>query len=101
MLGGGLSLGTVASASPIASDGSNGSGPVTITWSPVVGAASYNIYRGTSSGAETLLASGVTSPYVDNAAVSNTLYYYYITSVNAGGIESVASPETTGRQSAS
>jgi autotransporter-associated beta strand protein len=48
------------------------------------GAKSFNVYRGTASGAETLLASGVSgSPYIDATVVSGTTYYYYVTAVNA------------------
>jgi PKD domain/Divergent InlB B-repeat domain/Fibronectin type III domain len=51
---------------------------------------SYNIYRGTSSGAETLLASVSNSPtnthtkYLDTTATGST-YFYHVTAVNAKG----------------
>jgi hypothetical protein len=55
-------------------------------------ATSYNIYRGNSSGTETLLASGVTSsPYVDNTLSAGEKYFYFVTSVN-GNAESVPVP---------
>jgi autotransporter-associated beta strand protein len=48
------------------------------------GATSYNIYRGTTSGGETLLASNVSgSPYVDSTLATGTTYYYYVTARNA------------------
>jgi autotransporter-associated beta strand protein len=51
------------------------------------GATSINIYRGTASGAETLLASGTTSGlYVDNTVTTGTTYYYYVTAVNANSL---------------
>jgi beta-galactosidase len=66
----------------------------------VTGAATYNVYRGTTSGGETLLASGITLPaslskpiYYDLGALNGTTYYYEVTAV-AGGVESVPSAET-------
>ncbi len=51
------------------------------------GATSMNIYRGTTSGAETLLASGNTGgSYVDNTVINGTTYYYYVTAVNANSL---------------
>ena len=64
---------------------------------PPAGVTSMNVYRGTSSGTETLLASGVstTSPYVDSAATSDgQTYYYTLTAVNSVG-ESPQSGETS------
>lgn len=46
---------------------------ITLTWSVVVGATGYKIYRGTSSGGELLLAtiaSGSTNSYVDTGSVT-------------------------------
>jgi autotransporter-associated beta strand protein len=55
-------------------------------------ATSYNIYRGNSSGAETLLAPGVSgSPYVDNTLSPGGTYFYYVTAVN-GNAQSVPIP---------
>jgi hypothetical protein len=69
------------------------SGPpagVLVTWlkpdnggSPIL---SYNIYRGTASGTETLLASVTgedTNKYLDQTAASPTNYFYRVTAVNA------------------
>jgi subtilase family serine protease len=58
--------GTSAAPAPIppapASLGANaGFNAVALLWNGSVGAASYNIYRGTSAGAETLVATGVTT----------------------------------------
>jgi hypothetical protein len=50
---------------------------------PITG---YNVYRGTSSGGETLLVSlGNTTSYVDATTSSGTTYYYQITAVNSVG----------------
>lgn len=63
---------------------------VVVTWmtpdnggSPILG---YNIYRGTASGAETLLGSVTgesTNKYLDQTADSSTNYFYRVTAVNA------------------
>lgn len=46
----------------------------------------YEVFRGTMSGQETLLASGVTSTtFADLAVVSGTTYYYVVRAVNANG----------------
>ena len=64
-----------------------GNQQVTLNWSAAPGAVSYNLKRGTTSGAyDTLVASslGATS-YVDSAVVNGTTYYYVVTAVNGGG----------------
>ena len=59
---------------------------VALSWAAVTRATSYNIYRGTSSGAETLVSSGVTSTSFNDTTVNNFVTYYYkVTAVNAGG----------------
>ena len=51
------------------------------------GVTSYNVYRGTASGQETLLASNVTaSPYTDSTLQTGVTYYYYVTAVNANAV---------------
>ena len=74
------------------------------TWNaPASGPApeSYNLYRGTSSGGETLYASGITSTqYLDTAAAPRTTYWGYVKAVVVG-VEGAASNEatiTTGQQ---
>lgn len=63
-----------------------GNGQVTLSWPAVNGAASYNIYRSTVSGAETLLAPGlVTTSYVDNSVVNGSTYYYVVAAVDPTG----------------
>lgn len=73
-----------------------GDGQVTISWSPVSGATSYNIYWSTysvinppSSGT---LISNVTSPYTQSGLYNGTTYYYVVTAVNGSG-ESAPSTE--------
>jgi fibronectin type 3 domain-containing protein len=58
----------------------------TLTWTAPTGALTYNIYRSTISGAETLLTSGVSSSsYTDTELVDGTTYYYQVTAVGVGG----------------
>lgn len=82
--------GTVPEA-PFIWDGSGGSGFVHLGWivpadggSPITG---YNVYRGTTFGAETLYASvpGTQTDFTDFAVVSAQPYFYFVTAVNAVG----------------
>jgi titin len=88
-----------APTAPQAVSGSVSGQGITVRWSspasnggsPVTG---YRVYRGTTSGGETLLA-GVgagTSSYVDKAVGKKTRYFYRITALNVLG-ESVPSGE--------
>src|SRR4029077_2337968 len=85
-----------------------GQGSVSLSWSapssnggsPITG---YNIYRGTSPGAEssTPLATGVTTTsFTDPTVVNGTTYYYTVAAVNAVGTsqpsnEANATPQAT------
>jgi fibronectin type 3 domain-containing protein len=62
------------------------SSQITLSWTGSFGAMSYNVYRGTVSGGETLLASGISGTnYIDNSAVNGTTYYYEVTTTGTGG----------------
>jgi hypothetical protein len=57
----------------IATDSTTATNSNTFTWAAVTGAATYNVYVGTSSGSETQQASGLTSvTYTDSAATLAT-----------------------------
>ena len=67
----------------------DGTRDVTISWTAIPGADSYNIYFGTSTGVSTVSFTGklsnVTSPYVHSSRQNGTTYYYIVTAVNLGG----------------
>lgn len=73
-------------AAPVGLTAAAGNAQVSLSWATSVGASSYNVYRGTSSGAAVLLQSGLTAPSFTNTGLSNgTTYYYQVTAVNASG----------------
>ena len=57
-----------------------GVGQVTVTWTAVSGATSYQLYRGT-----TLVTSPTTTSYVDTSLTAGTAVSYTVKAVNAGG----------------
>jgi len=72
-----------------------GDNAVTVDWSPVAGADSYNIYRGTAPGVTKTTGTkiaGVTSPKDVTSLANGTKYYFVVTAVNANG-ESAESAE--------
>jgi hypothetical protein len=73
-------------AAPTGLSATPGTGQVTLNWSAVSTATSYNIYRGTSPGSETMLLAGVmpNTSFTDQG-LSNGTYYYKITAVNDYG----------------
>jgi hypothetical protein len=75
---------------------------VQLSWNPVSGADSYNLYWGTSAGVTpqtgTLIAE-VTSPYILSSLTGGTGHYFVVTAVNAGG-EGQASTEVSATPSA-
>jgi fibronectin type 3 domain-containing protein len=94
---------SIATAAPTGLTASFTGGQVVLTWSAVAGAATYNVYRGTTAGGEstTPIATGITtSAFTDSTAVAGTTYYYTVTAVDPGGVSpasneaSVVVPQT-------
>ncbi|MGO8672708.1 MAG: beta strand repeat-containing protein [Capsulimonadaceae bacterium] len=74
--------------SPIGLSAEDGPADVTLTWSVFPGATSYNVYRGTASGAEgtTAVATNVTTTtYLDTGLSNNSTYFYEVTAVPSTG----------------
>ncbi|MFI5035561.1 MAG: hypothetical protein ACHQFZ_05095 [Acidimicrobiales bacterium] len=56
-----------------------------LTWNESTSGVTFNLYRGTSPGGETLLRSGITGTSTsDSSAVRGTTYYYEVTAVKSG-----------------
>ncbi len=62
-------------------------GQVTIAWTAVSGATSYNIYWSNTSGVTTANAkiAGAASPYIQSGLINGTTYYYVVTAVDGNG----------------
>jgi hypothetical protein len=60
---------------------------ITVSWTPSPGASSYNIYRGTSSGAEgdSPIATTTNTLYRDPNLSAQPVYFYQVTAVNVAG----------------
>ena len=69
-------------------------GAVNLAWNSAVGAASYNIKRSTSSGAEVTIANAGSTTYADTTVVNGTTYFYKVSSTNSAG-ESADSSEAS------
>ncbi len=70
-----------------------GSKLATLSWSPVSGATSYNIYEGTAAGGEstTPVATGITgSMYTVTGLTNGTAYYFTVAAVNTSGASAVS-----------
>jgi fibronectin type 3 domain-containing protein len=86
-----------APAVPTGVSASGGANQVTISWSAVSGATSYNLYRSTTSGVTTSTGTkiaGVTSSYVNTGLSAGATYYYVVTAINSVG-ESLASTQAS------
>lgn len=68
---------------------------VALSWSCTTPGVTYNVYRGTAQGNETLNATGQSgTTYVDTTVVGGTTYWYYVTAV-LNGDESSGSNEVS------
>jgi fibronectin type 3 domain-containing protein len=67
---------------------------VTVSWTEVTGASSYNVYRSDSqTGTYTKIGASTTTSYVDTVTRAGT-YYYKASTVSMGGLESALSTPT-------
>jgi hypothetical protein len=82
-------------AAPTGLAASAGLTNVGLTWNPVSGTTSYNIYRGTSSRGESFEISVTGNSFNDTGLTAQTTYYYQVSAVNANG-EGAMSPEVSG-----
>ncbi len=93
-LSGGTTTPTVPAA-PTGLKATAGNANVSLSWTGSAGAATYSLYRGTASGAETLLKSGLTTTsYSDTSVANGTTYFYQVSAVNSAG-ESAKSGEAS------
>lgn len=73
-----------------------GNGQIVISWSPMGGASSYKVYRGTTSGTYSLIGTNIVpTSYTDSTVTDGVPYYYVVKSFN--GADSVDSAEVTGK----
>ena len=82
-------------AKPAGVSATPGDGQVTISWTPVAGATSYNIYYSTTSPVTKtsgIKVENVTTPQVITGLTNGVTYYFVVTAVNIAG-ESVESSE--------
>jgi len=58
---------------------------ISLTWSETTTGVTFDLYRGTSSGAETLYRSGLTgTSFSDSSVARGTTYYYKVSAVRSG-----------------
>jgi fibronectin type 3 domain-containing protein len=95
--GGALPPAASAPATPTGLTAVGGTGQVTLSWTSVSDATSYNVYYATTSGVTTTSGTkiaSVSSPYIQTGLTAETSYFYVVTSVNSSG-ESAASAQTS------
>jgi fibronectin type 3 domain-containing protein len=87
---------TTSTAAPATLAAAATPGQVTLNWATTPGAASYRVYRGTTTGVYSLLASNITTTtYADATVVNGTTYFYVVRAFN--GTESMNSTEASSR----
>ena len=88
---------TVIPAAPTGLKALAGSAQVSLTWNASAGAATYDVYRGTTTGGEspTPIATGVVGTTFTNTGLTvGTTYFYVVTAVK-GALQSVHSNEAS------
>ena len=95
---------TIVPATPSGLSAAGGNGSVSLTWTAATGASTYNVYAGTSSGAESAAAvkTGISATSTTITGLSNgTTYYFTVAGLDAGGLsaksaEAHATPAASG-----
>ncbi len=101
--GGALPPTASAPAAPAGLNAVGGTGQVTLSWTSVSNATSYNLYYATTSGVTTTSSTkvaSVSSPYVQTGLTAGTTYYYIVTAVNSTGESAPSSQASAGTASA-
>ncbi|OAI50293.1 hypothetical protein AYO44_05765 [Planctomycetaceae bacterium SCGC AG-212-F19] len=79
-------------AAPTSLTATLGNARVVLSWASSSGATTYDVYRGTASGNETLLKAGVTSTsFTDTGLTNGKTYYYEVRAINAAGQSALSS----------
>jgi fibronectin type 3 domain-containing protein len=98
-----LEVGAPVPPAPTSLAATPGSGQVSLTWAPVQGATSYDVYEATTSGGEgsTPVATGIdSSSFTVTGLTNGTTYYFVVAAVNTGGVSAVSN-ETSSTPEAS
>jgi len=83
-----------APAAPTGLKATAGNAQVSLTWAGA-GATSYNLYRSTAAGTETLYKSGLTATsFTDTGLANGTAYFYQVAAVNSVGTSARSSEAT-------
>jgi fibronectin type 3 domain-containing protein len=91
-----------APAAPTGLAATAGNSSVSVAWTASSGATSYNVYRGTTAGGESVIpvATGITTAaYTDSAVTNGTTYYYTVAAVNVGGTSAMSNEASATPQS--
>lgn len=90
-------------AAPSGLTAAGGTGQITLSWTSVSNATSYNLYFATAAGVTTgtgTRISPVTTPYIHTGLAPATTYYYVVTAVNSAGESAASAPVSAGTASA-
>src|SRR5208337_95313 len=82
-----------APSAPTGLTATAGNSTVVLSWNASSGATSYNVYRGTTTGGEsvTAIVTSITSvSYSDTGLTNGTKYYYKVAAVNSGGTSALS-----------
>ena len=86
---------TTAPAAPTGLAAAAGNTQVSLSWTAATAATSYTVKRGTATGAETVIATGVSgTTFTDTGLANGTPYFYVVASANANGTGPVSTEVT-------